>query len=104
MLANNHVLDFSDEGLVVTFDALRGRAGHRWRRADLAEAERPSGSHPQARREAGFIIFAAGAIVQWHPVRMVRHLFRAGLALLPDLSPETAERDQVARCAPAATS
>lgn len=98
VLANNHVLDFGDEGLVDTLDALHGAglvtagAGR-----DLAEAERPA---VIPRRDGGrVLVFAAGTVSSGIPYGWCATSYRAGVTLLPDLSPETADRlaERVAR-------
>lgn len=98
VLANNHVLDYGDEGLVDTLATLHGGglvtagAGH-----DLAEAERPA---VVARPDGGrVLVFAAGTVSSGIPYGWCATAYRAGVALLPDLSPETADRfaERVAR-------
>lgn len=90
VLANNHVMDWSREGLVETVRRLT-EAGIRTAGAgrSLAEANAP------ARLEAGgsrVLVFAVGVGSSGIPAAWAAENGKAGVALLPDLSRKTVER------------
>lgn len=89
-LANNHVLDFGDRGLADTVAALAAAGpagvGAGW---DLYHAQRPV----VLRQPSGgrVIVFAAGTPSSGIPPSWAATARRAGVNLLPDLSPDTAD-------------
>lgn len=97
-LANNHVLDFGDEGLTETLDTLSA-AGLATAGAgrDLAQAERPATvTRPDGGR---VLVFSVGTVSSGIPYGWSATTYRGGVALLPDLSPGTADllTERVAR-------
>lgn len=87
VLANNHMLDWGEEGLVETLDTLKrmgiasAGAGH-----DLGEAEAPAVIPVQGGR---VMLFAYGAPTSGVPETWAAREDRAGVNFLPDLEPGT---------------
>ena len=90
VLANNHVLDWGEEGLVETLATLRG-AGIRSAGAgqNLIEAEAPAVFDLGERGRVRVFAFAAGS--SGVPDRWAADARRPGIAFLPDLSQGTVE-------------
>jgi len=89
-LANNHVLDFGDDGLLDTLDTLHG-AGIRTAGAgrDVFEAQRPAIVElPEARRVA---VFSLASETSGVPAEWCATEDRAGVDLIPDLSDAVAD-------------
>lgn len=89
-VANNHVLDFDEEGLLDTLDALDavgiGRCGAG---RDLDEARAPARIQLSGGRE--LCVFGAGHASSGIPVAWAAGASRPGIDLLPELSPRTTE-------------
>jgi poly-gamma-glutamate capsule biosynthesis protein CapA/YwtB (metallophosphatase superfamily) len=87
-LANNHVLDWGEQGLIDTLDAL-ARAGVRSPGAgrDLAEAEAPAVINVPGKGRV--LTFAFASATSGVPRGWAAGAGRPGVNLLPDLSPAT---------------
>jgi poly-gamma-glutamate synthesis protein (capsule biosynthesis protein) len=88
-LANNHVLDWGPSGMTETLAVLR-RAGVRTAGAggNIAEALRPGVIETPG--DSRVLVFAAATSDSGIPEHWAAAESRAGIALLPNLSPETA--------------
>jgi poly-gamma-glutamate capsule biosynthesis protein CapA/YwtB (metallophosphatase superfamily) len=91
VLANNHVLDFGPPGLVETLDTLAGAALRATGAgADAEDARRPAvvpyGSGGRV------LVVSAGTVSSGIPSAWAASADRAGVDLLPDLTPATADR------------
>lgn len=88
-LANNHVLDFGEQGLRDTLQALAG-AGLRWVGAgrDAAEAERPAVVDVRGGRRV--VVYSGGLESSGVPRRWAAAAHRPGVCVVPDTSDRSA--------------